>query len=113
MNKLEENFNKFDRANPMVWDLFVRFAFEAINAGQPTLSAALITERIRWETRVPTTTADGFKVANAHRAYYARKFNRAYPTAKAKFVLHPVAGEEEPELRVRMPDHIGGQLAFA
>lgn len=73
------DFQEFDRANPEVWKLFVRFAFELIEAGHKVLSVSLITERIRWETMVRTTTAD-FKINNNHRPFYARKFMKLYPT---------------------------------
>lgn len=72
------DFQEFDRANPDVWRLFIRFAQELIAAGHMVLSASLITERIRWETMVQTSTED-FKINNNFRAFYARKFMRTYP----------------------------------
>lgn len=90
INKLQQ---EFDAANPEVWRLFCKFAFEAIAAGRVDLSASLVVERIRWETEVVTRGADDFKVNNNHRAYYARKFNRAFPYAGGKFVTRAVTGE--------------------
>jgi hypothetical protein len=89
MNRLWREFLEFDAANPHVWELFERFAFEAIEAGHETLSASLICERIRWETTVVTTDTE-FKLNNNHRAYYARKFNSIHQNIPQKFVLRYV-----------------------
>lgn len=80
MSELEIAFAAFDDANPEVWELFRRFAAEAIEAGHVRLSASLIIERIRWETTVVTTTADVLKLNNNFTAYYARKWNRMFAT---------------------------------
>jgi hypothetical protein len=44
----QSEFDEFHRAHPIVWDLFVRFTFEAIHAGATRFSV----ERIRWHTIV-------------------------------------------------------------
>lgn len=75
---LAQQFEKFDAENPGVWALFKRFALEAIAAGKRNLSVSLITERIRWEAVVTTSTTE-YKVNNNHRAFYARKFHREFP----------------------------------
>lgn len=72
------DFQDFDRANPKVWEMFVRFAHDLIDAGHKTLSASMITERIRWQTAIETR-GDDFKINNNFRAFYARKFMKAYP----------------------------------
>lgn len=76
---LTENFKKFDEENPHIYDLFVRFAHEALAAGHKTLSASLIVERIRWEVDVVTRSDDPFKINNNHRAFYSRKFMTENP----------------------------------
>ena len=85
MKDLQKAFQQFDTENPHVWELFIRFTFEAMDAGHTRLSASLIIERIRWETAIVTKTDDKFKIANAHRAYYARKFQQEYPIYKSFF----------------------------
>ncbi len=75
---MELDFKEFDKNNPKVWAYFVEFAFQALKAGRTVLSAGLITERIRWETWITTTTED-FKINNNFRAFYARKFMKEYP----------------------------------
>jgi hypothetical protein len=94
MTHLEKNFEKFDRENPAIWKLFEEFAKQCACAGHVTLSASLITERIRWETTVVTRSDDGFKICNNHRAYYARKWNLMYMgTPMPIFRTRAVLGE--------------------
>jgi hypothetical protein len=76
---LEIEFREYDRNNPQVWEMFCRFAFEAIEHGRDVLSVSLIVERCRWEVFVATKSNDGFKINNNHRAFYARKFMKTYP----------------------------------
>lgn len=75
---MADDFAAFDKANPRVWEMFVEFAVQAINAGRTVLSASLITERVRWETWI-TTSGDDFKINNNYRAFYARKFMKQFP----------------------------------
>jgi hypothetical protein len=98
MNLLQQEFEAFDAANPEVWRLFCRFAAEAVAAGNLTLSASLIFERIRWETLVVTrgageVAAVELKLNNNHRAYYARKYNATFAPELGRFATRSV--EEE------------------
>lgn len=79
-------FNRYDEANPRVWQLFKRFAFEAIEASRTRLSASLIAERIRWEVSV-ATFGEPFKINNNYRAFYARKFEEHFPQHAGKFAF--------------------------
>lgn len=69
---LEEKFETYHKENPRVYELFVRFAKEALNSGYKTFSANAIFERIRWYVSVETV-GDSFKLNNNYRPYYARK----------------------------------------
>lgn len=71
----QDKFEIYDRQNPHVYEMFDRFAREALDAGRKVLSAYLIFERIRWETQI-VTQGDPFKVNNNYRPYYARKWMR-------------------------------------
>lgn len=82
---LEIEFREYDKANPEVWRMFCRFAFDAIGRGRKALSVSLIIERIRWEVFIVTESGDGFKINNNHRAFYARKFMKCYPEHKDIF----------------------------
>lgn len=103
MKDLYEEFAVFDQDNPGIWQLFVRFANEAIAAGHYRLGVSLIIERIRWEVYVATKSDDDFKINNNHRAYYARKWIEAYPEYANFFEIRRVrcGPEEEQEARWR------------
>jgi len=69
----------FHRANPEVWDLFVKFTQDRIRLGYANYSVNSIFERIRWETdQSKQTSKNQFKINNNHRPYYARRFMRMY-----------------------------------
>ncbi len=78
------HFEKYDRENPIVWELFVRFAKEARDAGHTRLSGWLIVNRIRWETAVKTRDPE-FKVPNNCISFYARKLMATNPEFKGFF----------------------------
>jgi hypothetical protein len=63
-------FQRYHRANPHVYDLFRRFAREAMAAGRVRYSADAILHRIRWFVQVET--AGEFKANNDAAAFYAR-----------------------------------------
>jgi hypothetical protein len=85
MSELRRKFEEYHAKNPQVYELFKRFANEAISHGRKTLSASLICERIRWETSVVTKSDDGFKITNNHMAYYARLWMEDHPLSGATF----------------------------
>lgn len=70
---LREAFAKFHEENPQVYEMFKKFANQAIEAGRDRFSVAMIWERMRWYTMVETT-GEPFKLNNNHKAYYARLF---------------------------------------
>jgi len=93
MTELERRFNRFDEENPYVWELFVRFADEARNAGRKVYSVNAIFERIRWHTDIETVSDTPFKLSNNHRAYYARKYMSSDPAREGFFRTKKVKGE--------------------
>ena len=74
---IEEKFEVYDKENPVVYELFVKFAKEAKSSGRKTFSANAIFERIRWFVDVETS-GDSFKVNNNYRPYYARKMMQEF-----------------------------------
>ena len=69
---------KWHTANPHVWELFVKFTFQAIQRGHKNYSSKAVFERIRWHTDVETV-GEPFKMSNNYTAYYARLFHHKYP----------------------------------
>lgn len=82
---LETAFLEFHEANPQVWDLFVRYTFEVIRAGQRHYSADAILHRIRWHVNIETKNTDGFKINNNWSAYLARMFMQRFPHHRGFF----------------------------
>ena len=76
--KLQRDFDSFHAENPRVYELFKRFAFEAIRAGYERFGAASIFERARWEINIETR-GDTFKLNNNYRAFYSRLFMADHP----------------------------------
>jgi hypothetical protein len=84
MTRLEElraEVVAYHAENPTTWAMFVRFTFELIEAGHAHGGAKAVWERMRWETAVNPRYAQeqAFKVNNNYPAFYARRFERAYP----------------------------------
>jgi hypothetical protein len=64
----------------------------AIERGHRRYSAKLIFELIRMEEKLKVKS-DKFKLAYAHRAYYARLWLKEHPSHPRFFKLHTVKGE--------------------
>ena len=92
----EQKFRIFHEDNPEVYELFKRFTFEAMNRGHQQLSAEMIINRIRWETKVVTTDAD-YKINNDYKPFYSRLFIVEHPQHKDFF-----------RLRQSVADNLGG-----
>lgn len=69
--RLQERFEAFHLANPLVYRALVRFAGQAIDAGHDRLSIWLLANRLRWEAIV-STTGDDYRINNNFLALYAR-----------------------------------------
>jgi hypothetical protein len=89
---LEAAFQRFHRENPHVYELFKRFAFEAIHSGRSALGAKALWERMRWYASFETTDQQ-FKLCNNHTAYYARMFMRDFPQYDGFFRTREVRNE--------------------
>lgn len=83
---LLNRFTDFDTKNPQVYELFVRFTFEAIKRGHKRLSAWMIANRIRWETTIVTANCE-YKISNDYIAFYSRKFMKDYPQYNGFFKI--------------------------
>jgi hypothetical protein len=97
---IKERFDRFHAANPRVWELFVRFANEAIARGRHNLGARMIWERIRWETEVVThdPTALGrseYRLNDHYPPYDARLFMKTDPQHAGFFNTRHVQADDE------------------
>ena len=73
----KEQFDQYDNENPQLYELFKRFAFEAIESGREYFSAEAIINRVRWETML--TGNDEYKINNNYKPFYSRKFMNEFP----------------------------------
>lgn len=91
-------FRIFDRENPQVYSLFVRFTMEAINSGRSRFGARMIWERMRWYTMIEAKDhASEFKLNDHYPPYYARKFMRLNPRWNTFFEVRGVDPVEPPK----------------
>jgi hypothetical protein len=91
-NDRKKEWEKYHKDNPMVWQHFQRFAFEAIAKKRKKISHWLIINRIRWEVYI-VTTGEEFKISNNFIAFYARLWQETYPAHKELFNTKKMIGE--------------------
>lgn len=98
-NAREYRFEKFHQKYPIVYDLWDKFTREAIDRGMSKIGAALIMERIRWETSINIKDArpDGktVKINDHYKAYYSRLWMLKNPQYRNLFNTRKVEGDNE------------------
>ncbi len=94
---VEAKFRTFHTDNPHVYDLFKRFADEAIKAGMKRISSKFIVNRIRWEAAITTTGAGWhiagkrpFKIDDRFTPWYARMFCDDFPSLAPRIELRRI-----------------------
>lgn len=93
-SQLQREFEVFHAENPHVYELFCRFAMQAIDAGREKFGARSIWERMRWYVAFETTGDDDYKLNDHHPPYYARMFMREHQECEGFFETRRVLGEE-------------------
>lgn len=95
---LEERYNEWVIQNMKFYELFSKFALEAVAAGRTKISHWLIVNRIRWEcavTGVATCKEDrDFKISNDYIAFMARDFIKDHPEHDGLFTFKKMKGEK-------------------
>lgn len=89
-----ERWVEWNDNNPEFYEMFERFAFEAIRAGRKKFSAWLIVNRIRWETAL-RTEGDDYNINNNFIAFFARLFMRNNPKYRGFFNIKKMSDEDE------------------
>lgn len=92
--RLEQAFLKFHTENPRVYALLTKLARQAQGRGFDNYGIGALFEVARWQTNVETEEADGFKLNNNHRAYYARLIEEQEPDLAGFFRMRAVKGEK-------------------
>lgn len=72
MNARQKQWEKFHRDNPQMYQVFKRFACEALASGRPRFSVYMIGNRVRWYEQVEAAKSNGFKINNNLLPFYAR-----------------------------------------
>lgn len=76
---LTRQWTRFHRENPKVWELFNRFASEALYRGRQRLGARAVWERMRWYTTIETDDFPvDWKLNDHYPPFYARLFMAAH-----------------------------------
>jgi hypothetical protein len=78
MKDLRKEAGKWIEQNPEAMSYFREFARQKISRRQ-RFGIAAVAERVRWEMNLSTTSEDGFKINNNHRAYIARRLIEEMP----------------------------------
>ena len=84
MSKKLDAFLEFDAKNPVVYELFDKYARKLLQAGAKKIGANMIIEIIRYFEIVETTDAK-YKINNNYGAYYARQWMARNPQHKGFF----------------------------
>lgn len=88
---IQAAFELFDRQNPEVYELFIRFAWELKRAGHRRYSSDAIIHRIRWHYAVRQNRPEGeFKICNNFTSRYARKLMSENAEFEGFFVLRAI-----------------------
>ena len=89
---------RWHQDNPMVWEYFKKYAFEALDAGVSKTGHWYIMGAVRWTVFIETSkvrTAGGelVKLSNDHFAWYARLWKVRYPQHSKLFLTKHMIGE--------------------
>lgn len=86
---LTKEFITYFHENPDMWAAYQKFAAQNAKYSK-RMSITMISERIRWET-VISSTSGKYKVRNSFRAFYARLLMWKYPEYRGRFTLLRIA----------------------
>lgn len=80
-----ERAAEFHLRNPKVYAALRRLALEAVAIGRTRLGIGEIWEVARWQLGIEARDADGYKLNNSYRAWYARELMRREPLLSGRF----------------------------
>ena len=88
----KQKFRKFHFANPLVYQTFSIYSWDASKAGHKVFSHWLIMNRIRWDSLLKTD-GEKYKIPNEFIAFYARMFMIRHPQLGTFFKIKRMKGE--------------------
>ena len=111
MADLRLAFENFHAANPHVYDTLVFFARQWTATGRTKLGVAMLVERARWDLSIRTESEDEYKIANAHRAFYARLIMWREPDLRGLFNISPSVADDWIAAIIAEDDRRNGESA--
>ena len=69
---LEQKFQVFHAANPLVYEALRKLALDLVERGQTRFGISMIYEVVRWRHFMRTNDDTGWKLNNSYRSRYAR-----------------------------------------
>jgi hypothetical protein len=86
-----QQFREYHRANPWIFEEFIKEAFVLKDAGRLAFGAKEIFERMRWR-RIETNSLGDFKINNTWAPYYARALIKKHPEFYKMIQLKKLGG---------------------
>jgi hypothetical protein len=105
---IRQGFNKFNKANPHIYQEFEKQALIAINKGRIKISSKLIINWIRWNEFLKSSDKN-FRINDAYQSYYARYFVTKHPEYINYFEFRKLRNEVKGEY---MSVNDNGQISF-
>ena len=88
LTRADRAFVAYHQDNPDVYAALVRLALELADKGWDAYGIGSLFEVVRWHHAIQTVDrANTYKMANAHRAYYARLIMHREPRLRGFFKL--------------------------
>lgn len=89
---IDERCDAFIRANPHVWQTFVRIALEMKRRGMPQWSSKAVFEVMRYMATLQSV-GENFKLPNEYTSRFSRRAMREVPELAGFFEVRPLRGE--------------------
>ena len=90
---LASRFVQHHLANHKMWLAYESIALKAVANGRENLGVGALTEILRWDNHDVGDKADGYKLSNSFRAFYARLFAHTHPEHRDLFRFKPSAAD--------------------
>ena len=103
---IERAFWEFHAANPHVYDRLVHLTRDLMRRGRRKIGIGMLFEVLRWHHLSTVGDADGFKLNNNYRSYYARLIMSIEPDLDGIFEIRRLHAAE-PFDQQPVPEPVG------
>jgi hypothetical protein len=85
---IQQQFEEFHAANPMVFELLERFTQQAVDRGRRRIGIRMLWERVRWEVMLGTEDMNSdYKINDHYHSRYVRLLISTHPEWETLFEL--------------------------